>query len=114
MYFLELYCENVSHKADDSKKIFYTSNNGCNFTLGPTGNLTLGENIGLGNEALGIKEYTGQYAGYWNHEGFADYSLDAYCPEAANHTFFAGFSKSKVRSRFSLHAQRYRHLTFYW
>jgi hypothetical protein len=97
MYSLDLYCENASHKADGSRKIFYVSNSGCNFTLGPTGNLTVGEDIGYGTEALSIKQYVGQYAGYWNHGGYADYSLDRYCPETVNHTFFAAFSKSKVR-----------------
>jgi hypothetical protein len=96
MYSLDLYCEDASHKADKSKKVYYVSNSGCNFTLGPTGNLTIGEDIGFGTEALSIKQYVGQYVGYWNRGGFADYSLDRYCPETANHTFFAAFSKSKV------------------
>jgi hypothetical protein len=96
MYSLDLYCEDASHKADISKKVYYVSNSGCNFTLGPTGNLTIGEDIGFGTEALSIKQYVGQYVGYWNRGGFADYSLDRYCPETANHTFFAAFSKSKV------------------
>jgi hypothetical protein len=96
MYLLDLYCEDASHQAPTSNK-FYTSNAGCNFTLGPTGNLTVGEDIGYGTETLAIKQYTGQYVGYWNHQGSAQYSLDAYCPDTANHTFFAAFSQSKVR-----------------
>lgn len=98
MYTLNLYCWDVSHKADNStERPNYISNNGCNFTLGLTGNQSLGQDIGEGSEALGIRQYTGQYAGYWNHNGFADYSLDQYCPETANRTFFAAFTKNKVR-----------------
>jgi hypothetical protein len=96
MYFLDLYCEDASHRAGYSSKV-YTSNAGCNFTLGPNGNFTMGEDVGDGAENLAVKQYTGVYAGYWNHEGFGQYSLDHYCPESANHTFFATFSESKVR-----------------
>ena len=98
MYFLELYCEDASHKASISQeRPVYTSNTGCNFTLGPTGNQTIGEDTGYG-ESLAIRQYTGQYVGYWNTQGFADYSLDAYCPNSTNHTFFAAFTKNKVRT----------------
>ncbi|KAF1847953.1 uncharacterized protein K460DRAFT_363968 [Cucurbitaria berberidis CBS 394.84] len=95
MYFLELYCENVSHQASSSNASpIYLSSNGCNFTAGLTGNLTVGEGSDDG-QALAIRQYTGQYIGYWNPQGFADYSLDKSCPKTANQTFFAAFSKSK-------------------
>ena len=97
MYFLELYCEDTSHKADNSnERPVYISNNGCNFTQGPTGNQSVGEDIGSGSGALEVKQYAGQYVGYWNHQGFAQFSLDAYCPSSTNRTFFASFSKTKV------------------
>ncbi|CAO2647279.1 Nn.00g082010.m01.CDS01 [Neocucurbitaria sp. VM-36] len=98
MYFLNLYCEDASHKATNSKRRNdYTSNNGCNFTAGLTGNQSVGEDFGLGSDTFGVKQYTGQYVGYWNHQGFADYSLDAYCPDSANRTFFAAFTKNKEK-----------------
>jgi hypothetical protein len=96
MYFLELYCKPATHTTNNSNR-FYTNNASCNFTSGPTGNLTVGEkDVSSDTEALAIKEYTGQYAGYWNHQGYADYSLDRSCPRTANSTFFAAFSKNKV------------------
>ena len=62
-YSLDLYCEDVSHKADNSKRIAYTSNSGCNFTTGLTGNLTMGDIPGSEGEAYAVKDYTGMFVG---------------------------------------------------
>jgi len=98
MYFMDLYCENVSHKADNSKKIFYASNSGCNFTLGLNGNLTIGENpnSSMDGNTLSIKQYTGMYVGYSDPDGFASYSLDQKCPKNQSSIFYAAFQRNKV------------------
>ena len=62
-YSLDLYCEDVSHKADNSATIAYTSNSGCNFTTGLTGNLTMGNIPGYEGEAYALKEYTSTFVG---------------------------------------------------
>ncbi|CAE7185453.1 hypothetical protein HRS9139_07140 [Pyrenophora teres f. teres] len=99
MYFMDLYCENVSHKADNSESIFYASNSGCNFTLGLNGNLTIGENPNLSMEGgtLSIKQYMGMYVGYSDPDGFASYSLDRKCPKNQSSIFYAAFQKNKER-----------------
>jgi hypothetical protein len=94
MYTLDLECENVSHRADGTKHMVYQSKNGCNATLGLTGNLTIGDGSSS-SEVLAIKKYTGQYIGYHNW-GEADYYLSSDCPKSENRTFFASFAKSKV------------------
>ncbi|KAH7079533.1 hypothetical protein FB567DRAFT_124050 [Paraphoma chrysanthemicola] len=95
MYTLDLECEDASHKADNSTSIVYSSNNGCNFTLGLTGNLTVGDSSAK-SEILAIRQYTGMYVGY-HSGGFADYYLSDSCPESGNTTFYAAFAKSKLR-----------------
>jgi hypothetical protein len=63
-YSLDLSCEDVSHKSDNSTRIFYTSG-GCNFTQGLDGNLTKGSSPGNegDGDALAIKDYTGFFVG---------------------------------------------------
>ncbi|EAT81729.2 hypothetical protein SNOG_11230 [Parastagonospora nodorum SN15] len=74
MYTLDLECENASHKADNSTRISYLSNGGCNITdLGLDGNLTVGENTSR-YKSLETKQYTGMYIGYHN-AGLASYYL---------------------------------------
>jgi hypothetical protein len=99
MYTLDLVCEDVSHKADGTVETLYQSNDGCNSTLGLTGNLTRGEQIDRYLETTAIKEYTGQYIGFHN-EGWADYYLSSMCPESQNRTFFASLAKSKASIHF--------------
>ncbi|KAH7396348.1 hypothetical protein BKA66DRAFT_409716 [Pyrenochaeta sp. MPI-SDFR-AT-0127] len=96
MYSLDLFCEDVSHKADGSEHISYVSSNGCNFIGGPDGNQTVGQKSGTA-EILATRKYTGHYTGYHNSMGYADWSLDASCPKSANHTFFAAFTRNKER-----------------
>lgn len=98
MYTLDLECEDVSHKADGTQHMVYRSKNGCNATLGLTGNLTIGDDSDL-SEVLAIKKYTGQYIGYHNFND-ADYYLSSDCPKSENRTFFASFAESKVRHKF--------------
>lgn len=62
-YSLDLYCEDVSHKADNSTTIAYTSNSGCNFTIGLTGNVTKGNVPGYEGEAYANKDYVGMFVG---------------------------------------------------
>lgn len=95
MYTLDLECENASHKADGTANTLYQSKNGCNATLGLTGNLTIGDYSDT-SQVLAIKNYTGQYIGYHNG-GEADYYLSSDCPKTENRTFFASFARSKVR-----------------
>jgi hypothetical protein len=38
------------------------------------------------------------YIGYWNPNGFSDYSLDANCPVDQNNTFYAAFAKNKEKA----------------
>ncbi|KAF7568719.1 repeatdomain containing protein [Pyrenophora tritici-repentis] len=99
MYFMDLYCENVSHKADNSEDVFFVSNSGCNFTLGLTGNLTRGENPnqGMEGDTLSIKKYMGMYVGYSDPNGFSDYSLDWACPKNQSSIFYAAFQENKER-----------------
>jgi hypothetical protein len=95
MYTLDLECENASHKADNSTRISYLSNGGCNITdLGLDGNLTVGENTSQ-YKSLETKQYTGMYIGYHN-AGLASYYLSTLCPKSENTTFWAGLAKSKV------------------
>jgi hypothetical protein len=104
MYTLDLVCENVSHRADGTVSTEYLSKDGCNSTLGLTGNLTFGEEVDRYTPVMAIKGYTGQYIGYHNF-GAADYYLSPYCPESENGTFFASFAQSKVRTPLELQNQ---------
>lgn len=99
MYFLELFCEDVSHKSDNSTRIHYRSNSGCNFPLGLDGNLTVGPNPhrNLKGETFAIKQYTGFHAGFKDPQGFSDYSLDRVCPKNQTTIIYAAFQKNKVR-----------------
>jgi hypothetical protein len=96
MYSLDLTCDDASHRADNSSTIYYTSSGGCNFTVGLTGNETLGDMPGEKSPVLTTKQYTGMYVGYYSG-GLADYYLESYCPKTENSTFYAAFAKSKVR-----------------
>jgi hypothetical protein len=101
MYFLDLYCENVSHKADNSDRVNFVSNSGCNFTLGLDGNLTMGENpnSGMEGDTMAIKQFMGMYVGLKDPDGFASYSLDTHCPTNQSSIFYAAFQENKVSSR---------------
>jgi hypothetical protein len=62
-YSLDLYCEDVSRKADNSTRVVYTSNSGCNFTTGLTGNVTKGNIPGYEGEAYANKDYVSMFVG---------------------------------------------------
>jgi hypothetical protein len=96
MYTLDLYCEDASHKADNSSnRPTYTSNGGCKFNdTGLTGNDTVGDGS-KSFENSAIKRYNAMYIGFHN-AGLADFYLSPNCPKSENTTFFAAFSKSKV------------------
>jgi hypothetical protein len=94
MYTLDLYCENVSHKADNSTSFDYVSSGGCNVNVGLTGNTTIADGKER-NDGSAVKQYNGMYMGYHN-PGFADFYLSTLCPKSENTTFFAAFEKTKV------------------
>jgi hypothetical protein len=99
MYTLDLYCEDASHKADNSTTSpKYLSSGGCEMEagMGLTGNDTVGDNSG-GSKFLATKQYEAMYIGYHNSGG-ADYYLSTMCPKTENTTFYAAFAKSKVSS----------------
>ncbi|EMD86120.1 hypothetical protein COCHEDRAFT_1203266 [Bipolaris maydis C5] len=100
MYSLDLYCEPAVMSTEPlSTGVIANSSNGCSFNLGLTGNLTEGLNKVYGdNTVLRNKEFTAMFVGYWNPFGFADYSLDQYCPETSNSTFYAAIQRNKAKS----------------
>jgi hypothetical protein len=95
MYTLDLECQDASHKAGAADPV-YTSREGHNFTLGPDGNLTVGDRPYTDAEVYAVKRYTGMYVGFHNG-GFADYYLSSDFPKTENSTFFAAIAKSKVQ-----------------
>jgi hypothetical protein len=95
MYFMDLDCEDVSHKANNSTTISYASSNGCKFDLGLTGNLTSGQTTFPDNEITATKLYSGMYVGYYSGQ-YSDYYLYGECPKTANTTFYAAFQRNKV------------------
>jgi hypothetical protein len=98
MYNLNLSCEDVSRTSEPTFKlprwIYYNSSSGCSYTRGLDGNATLGEGSEFGS-LNAVKGYVGRYAGFY-HGGSDSWSLDGYCPETANSTFYAAIAKSKV------------------
>lgn len=103
LYSLDLYCKNapvIRDPANKFKYVNYKSDGGCNVTLGLTGNVTEGYNSRKSySPLLSAKKYMAMYIGYWNPNGFADYSLDSSCPPDQNATFYAAFTKTKVRAQ---------------
>lgn len=112
MYTADLYCENVSHAANESDNPFYASSRDCNFTAsGLDGNLTINAKDEKTQLKASLDCMSGQLphlAGYrcsylihasirYENGNMADYSLDWRCPETANRTFFASFQRNKVR-----------------
>ncbi|EUC44792.1 hypothetical protein COCMIDRAFT_97244 [Bipolaris oryzae ATCC 44560] len=100
MYSLDLYCEPAVMSTKPLRTgVIANSSNGCSFNLGLTGNLTEGLNKAYGDDTvLRNKEFTAMFVGYWNPFGFADYSLDQYCPETSNSTFYAAIQRNKAKS----------------
>jgi hypothetical protein len=64
MYYSDLYCENVSHKADHPNISSYTSKRGCVTAWGLDGNQTINENPDPEGTEHPVKRYTGRYAWY--------------------------------------------------
>jgi hypothetical protein len=99
MYNLDLSCEDVSRISQPTLKlprwIYYNSTSGCSYTRGLNGNETLGEGSEFG-PLNAVKRYMGAYAGFYPGGG-ESWSLEGYCPETANSTFYAAIAKSKVR-----------------
>ncbi|KAI4672117.1 uncharacterized protein J4E78_000617 [Alternaria triticimaculans] len=102
MYSVDLYCE-VSQPIRDAPytipdSVLYRSNGGCNVTTGLSGNVTKGyiKNKKIHAPLLELKDYMAMYIGYYDG-GFADYSLDGYCPPERNSTFYAAFSQTKQK-----------------
>lgn len=99
MYSLDMSCvpsSPIRNAASRSGTVLYKTN-GCNVTLGLTGNLTQGYNTRDDAPILSVKQYTGMHIGYWNFNGFADYYLSSQCPPERNATFYAAFARSKQR-----------------
>jgi hypothetical protein len=99
MYSVDLYCEPaVLSTTPERDGIIANSTNGCSFNLGLDGNITVGDNKAWpGRTVLNNKEFTAMYVGYWNPLGFADYSLDRYCPTTSNSTFYAAIGRNKAK-----------------
>ncbi|KAI4937671.1 hypothetical protein J4E85_000106 [Alternaria conjuncta] len=99
MYSVDLYCEPAIFSRNSARNgLVANSTNGCSFHLGLDGNITMGGNKAWpGRTVLNNKEFTAMYVGYWNPLGFADYSLDNYCPTTSNTTFYAAISRNKAR-----------------
>lgn len=99
MYSVDLYCEPAVMGPNPLLTgAIANSSNGCSFRMGLDGNLTMGLNEAHDNApVLRNKEFTGMYVGYWNPLGFADYSLDQYCPETSNTTFYAAIQRNKAK-----------------
>ncbi|KAI4627803.1 hypothetical protein J4E80_001937 [Alternaria sp. BMP 0032] len=99
MYSVDLYCEPAVFSRNSARNgLVANSTNGCSFHLGLNGNITMGGNKAWpGRTVLNNKEFTAMYVGYWNPLGFADYSLDNYCPTTSNTTFYAAISRNKAR-----------------
>lgn len=96
MFSLDLYCEDASHKANKSAFTGTVSSSGCNFTLGLTGNLTMGENRHHPGDTYAIKKFSAMHVGYEDPDGYAVYSLDQYCPKNHSKVFYAAFQRNKV------------------
>ncbi|KZM28707.1 uncharacterized protein EKO05_0009920 [Ascochyta rabiei] len=113
LYSLDMNCEKpgVSSKAEqqssdgsDSTTVRnsqWTSSDGCAFPTSyytPIGNETLGPKKYFNNsKSIWVtKEYASVYIGFYPTDN-ADYYLKTYCPQNANHTFMAWFTKNKQR-----------------
>jgi hypothetical protein len=99
MYSLDLWCERavLSQNPGPVGGLVANSSNGCAFTMGLTGNITVGENSQSNSPVFDAKEFTAMYAGYSNPRGFADYALVDECPTSSNSTFYAAVARNKVR-----------------
>ena len=78
----------------------WTSSNGCGFPASyytSIGSETIGPNENFYNQSIyDTKEYGSVYIGFYPTE-WAEHYLETYCPETANHTFMALFTKNKQR-----------------
>ncbi|KAF2851912.1 hypothetical protein T440DRAFT_47365 [Plenodomus tracheiphilus IPT5] len=112
LYSLDMKCEVPTIKVENTTQITsintgpqtvevtqYTSSNGCGI---PTdfsealGNDTIGPNESFDNQSIyDTKEFSSVYMGYYSTD-FSDYYLEGYCPETANHTFMALFTRNKA------------------
>ena len=99
LYSVDLYCEPAIVGTRPGRAgVTVNSTNGCSFSQGLDGNITMGANKAWPESpVLNNKEFTAMYVGYWNPLGFADYSLDAYCPSTSNTTFYAAIGRNKAR-----------------
>ncbi|EMD67172.1 hypothetical protein COCSADRAFT_135871 [Bipolaris sorokiniana ND90Pr] len=99
MYSLDLYCEPaIMSPGRLGNGAIANSSTGCSFRMGLDGNLTVGPNKAHpGSSVLRNKEFTAMYVGYSNPFGFADYSLDTYCPETSSATFYAAIQRNKAK-----------------
>lgn len=98
MYSLDMYCEPAINDRTSTGTHLANSTNGCSFRLGLDGNLTIGVDKASSGEVLKNKEFTAMYTGYWNPNGFSDYSIDGVCPVSSNSTFYAAISRNKKKT----------------
>ncbi|KAF2025483.1 hypothetical protein EK21DRAFT_103882 [Setomelanomma holmii] len=102
MYSLELYCEPASFSPNGGfDGLIANSSNGCSFTMGLTGNNTIGENSQIDQPTFDAEQFTAMYAGYSNPRGFADYALVGECPTTSNSTFYAAVARNKAKAKTS-------------
>ncbi|KAF9691447.1 hypothetical protein EKO04_010599 [Ascochyta lentis] len=115
LYSLDMNCETPGVKVQDEQQISsgfnfapttvqtsqWISSTGCGFPTSyykAIGNETIGPNEAMNNISVyNTKEYASVYIGFYSTE-WAEYYLETYCPESANHTFMALFTKNKQRA----------------
>jgi hypothetical protein len=98
LYSLDMQCEEASQNIS-GRSITYTSKTGCWYQAPGVGNQTIGSwpqgfdtRVPPGYNA--VKEFSARYIGYWG-QMWADYYLEGFCPETANRTFLASFTRNK-------------------
>jgi hypothetical protein len=90
MYGLDLHCEPAMGPSDTANAR-WNSTTGCYLATGFSGNFTQGEGKGI----MPTKEFSATCVGYWG-TSISSASIDE-CPPERNHTFFAGFTRNKLR-----------------
>lgn len=95
LYQLDLTCEEASKEVDKFEKISYSSSYGCTTRMGLDGNSTAGYSL-FSSKIYAVREYVGNYVGYYRGVDTSRRLAGPLCPETANTTFFASFGKSKV------------------
>jgi hypothetical protein len=103
LYSLDMQCEEASQSLSNGFTIF-ASKTGCSYGYGmqPIGNQTAGKSPrGIDSRVPSgyytVKEFSARYIGYWG-QIWSDYYLEGFCPETANRTFLASFTRNKKKA----------------